>query len=367
MARAYLLYSQAAALAPTKNAYWLKSQAVRTRAALQSKISISDSDSSLDVPVENEVSAITSLDYREARRPGPPPELAAEPGRKNLNLKAPPRVLFEEVTKAFGLDVVFDGDYPQGGPPVAFHMDDADYREALRGLQAATSSFVAPITDRVLMVAKETQQKRNDVEPSVSVVIPIPQTVSVQEAQELARGVQQLMDIRRFAVDTARRLILLQGPVSKIRPAQRLFEDLLRYRPEVSVNLQFIEVTHSDLTDLGLLLPSSSPLVPLTTILHSVPSIPSGLSYLLQLGGGASIFGIAISNSQIFAQFNKSNSKTLLETNIRSLDNMPATFHVGDRYPSSPAVISDRLPPASARSIPRLRPSTLKISAFPSK
>src|SRR5438876_10916628 len=33
MARAYLLYSQAAALAPQQKIYWLRSQAVRTRAA----------------------------------------------------------------------------------------------------------------------------------------------------------------------------------------------------------------------------------------------------------------------------------------------------------------------------------------------
>src|SRR5207302_3517410 len=46
MALAYLLYSQAAALAPQKPAYWLRSQAVRTRAAMQSKIvpQISSSD-----------------------------------------------------------------------------------------------------------------------------------------------------------------------------------------------------------------------------------------------------------------------------------------------------------------------------------
>src|SRR5262249_61574006 len=45
MARAFLLYSQAAALAPGKNTYWLRSQAVRTRAALQSRISLPTSES----------------------------------------------------------------------------------------------------------------------------------------------------------------------------------------------------------------------------------------------------------------------------------------------------------------------------------
>src|SRR4029077_14879375 len=38
MAEAYLLYSQAAAMSPTNKTYWLRSQAVRTRAALEAKI-----------------------------------------------------------------------------------------------------------------------------------------------------------------------------------------------------------------------------------------------------------------------------------------------------------------------------------------
>ena len=37
MAQAYLLYSEAAAMEPNNRAYWLRSQAVRSRAALEAK------------------------------------------------------------------------------------------------------------------------------------------------------------------------------------------------------------------------------------------------------------------------------------------------------------------------------------------
>jgi general secretion pathway protein D len=336
MARAYLLYSQAAALAPEKNAYWLKSQAVRTRAALQSKIAapVEAGGADVELPAESEPpDPITGRDLSEARKPLPPVELEADPGRKNFDIKAAPRLLFEQVARAFGLDVVFDGDYPESAPSITFRIDDADYREALRALEAATSSFVAPVTTRVFLVAKDNPQKRNDVEPAVTVVVSIPQTVTVQEAQELARAVQQVMEIRRFGIDSGRRLVLLNGPISKIRPAQRLFEDLLSYRPEVSVELQFIEVTRSEVSSFGLQLPTSFPIIPLTDVLHNTPSIPTGLSYLLTFGGGASVFGVGISDAQLIARFNKSNARTLLKSNIRSVDGLPATFHVGDRYP----------------------------------
>jgi general secretion pathway protein D len=341
MAEAYLLYSKAAALAPNKRIYWLRSQAVRTRAALQSKFELPPSASeaeSAEIPGEADPSEegpldpITEKDLSEARKMHPPPELKAAPGRQDINLKADPKGLFEQVGRAFGLDAVFDGDYPDGGGPLVFRLEQADYLEALRALQAMTSSFVVPLTDHLFMAVKDTQQKRTEVDPDVMVVIPIPQTVTVQEAQELGRSVQQLMDIKRFGIDSMRRLVLLNGPVSKVRPAQRVFEDLLTYKAQVSVDLEFIEVTRSDTLNLGITLPTTFPLVPLTTVLHNIPSLSSSLSYVL-FGGGASAFAIGVANATVIANFQKSNAHTLLRTTIRSMDGMPATFHAGEKYP----------------------------------
>jgi general secretion pathway protein D len=111
-----------------------------------------------------------------------------------------------------------------------------------------------------------------------------------------------------------------------------VFEDLLTYKPQVSVELEFIEVTHSDTLNLGLTLPTTFPVVPLTTVLHNIPSLSSSLSYVL-FGGGASAFAIGVANSTVIANFNKSNARTLLRATINSLDGMPATFHAGEKYP----------------------------------
>ncbi len=339
MAQAYLLYSQAAALAPQKKEYWLKSQAVRSRAAMQSKITppaSSQTDLIAEVgalPDEPDPAlTITEKDLRDSRKPLPPKEVSALPGRRDFDLKDEPRRLYEQVSKAFGLDVVFDGDYPASSAKQTFRMTEADYREALRALDAMTSSFVVPLGERLLLVAKDSQQKRSEVEPDVAVVIPIPQTVTVQEAQELARNVEQVMEIKRFGIDSARRLVLLNGPVSKVRPAQRLFEDLLSYRPQVIVDLDFIEISKNDALTYGVTVPTSFPFVPLTTVLHNVPAITSSLSYIL-LGGGASMFAIGVASAQVAANFNKSTAKTLLHSTMRTVDGMPATFHVGEKYP----------------------------------
>jgi general secretion pathway protein D len=338
MAEAYLLYSKAAALAPKKKIYWLRSQAVRTRAASQAKFELppsSDvtSDTAAAIPGDEEESdPVTERDLREARRPLPPTELKASPESQDFDLRLEPRPLFLEVAKAYGLDVVFDGDYPDSGEKVVFRMQQATYREALRALETVTGSFIVPLGERLFLAVKDTPQKRNDAEPAVTVVVPIPQTVTVQEAQELARAVQQVMEIKRFGVDSARRLVLLNGPVSKVRPAQRLFEQLSGYKPEVSVDVEFIEASRNDVLSYGFSLPTSFPIVPLTTVLHNLPSLSSGLSYFL-FGGGQTAFAVGVSTATLAANFNRSKSRLMLKTTVRSTDGMPASFHVGQKYP----------------------------------
>ncbi|MGH9662621.1 MAG: hypothetical protein ACRD96_28990, partial [Bryobacteraceae bacterium] len=71
-AQAYSLYSRAAALSPRKTTYYLRSQAVRSRAAMQAKISLppgSDQDLEADLaPLES----LTDRDLAEARKLQPP-------------------------------------------------------------------------------------------------------------------------------------------------------------------------------------------------------------------------------------------------------------------------------------------------------
>src|SRR5258708_39989062 len=79
---------------------------------------------------------ITAKDLRESRKPGPPTELKPAAGRKDLNLKGTARELFLQVAQAYGLDAVFDGEYPDAGNPIAIRMEQAGYREALHAVES---------------------------------------------------------------------------------------------------------------------------------------------------------------------------------------------------------------------------------------
>ena len=66
-------------------------------------------------------------------------------------------------------------------------VDTPGFEEALRILEAVSNSFLIPVSDRLFRVVRDTAQKRNEMTPDMSLVVPVPGRISVQEAQEMIR------------------------------------------------------------------------------------------------------------------------------------------------------------------------------------
>lgn len=340
MASAYILYSQAAALDPTNRTYWLRSQAVRSRAALEAKVSPpaptaespEPAADSADLQDDAQVEAATAKDRQDARQPQPPSALDAYPETKNFDLRGDSKKLFEDVAHAFGLDCIFDGDY-QPVPAFRFQMTDVDYRQALRGLEAATGSFIVPVTQKIFLVAKDTQQKRAELEPNVAVEVHVSEAANQQDFNSMITAVQQTFGIERVAFDTQNNTVIFRGPLSKVVPARAMFDNLMYPRAEVLVEMQFLQVSRNDMLTYGIDFQTMFPLVPLTSWLNNKVSLTQGLSGLLTFGGGKTLMGLGIINPSLVAQMSANTGKVLLTTEARSVDGQPASVHIGDKYP----------------------------------
>jgi general secretion pathway protein D len=346
-ARAYLLYAQAAAKDPSHEEYWVRAQALRTRAATAANVmpvlsAATPQPPALDTP--NKALAATPQEVEEARRPQPPFELKAVAGRLDFDLRGDARALFEQVAQRFGLEVVFDGDY-QSGPTIRLRLTDADYRETLYALMTVTSSFIVPLSGRVFMVVKDTEQKRREVENHIAVSIPIPAPITIQEAQELARTVQQLMEIQRFAIDSTQRLAIFRDRASKVRPAQAIFEQLVLFRPQVALEVELLQVGKTTSLGLGLSIPTDFPLVAFGEYGRSRVDIPSGFLNFLTFGGGLTYLGIGVSSANLLANWSRSVARSMLRAELRTLDGMPADFHAGDKYPLQTVAYLGETPP----------------------
>ena len=330
-ARAYVLYAQAAAADPGNLVYWARAQALRPMASLM-KPAAELPDLAGDRIDRTLFGSINDQDLDLARKPLPPPELKATPGRQDFNLRGDSKSLWEQVTAAFHLNVVFDTQY-QPAPALRFQLSGADYRDALRALEAATNSFVTSISDRLLFIANDTTQKRTEYQGTAAAVIPFPETISVQELQEITTGVRGTLDMQKLMVDTQRHLILVRDRVTKVRLAEKILQDLLRPRSQVAVEVEILTTDRSSALSYGLSLPTAFPLVNFPNKSNLLKVIPSGYSTFLGFGGGASLIGIGITSARLFATVAKASASSILKSEIVAMDGQPSTMHVGDKYP----------------------------------
>jgi Flp pilus assembly secretin CpaC len=333
MAQAYLYYSEAAALDPKNRTYWLRAQSVQTRASLEAKPAPPRSDAidfDSDPPPIPEA---TAQEIAESKRMLPPTKLEpTSEAVRDFDLNGDSKKLFEDMAKAYGLDVIFDGDY-QPTSPFRLQLHDVTYRDAFHNLEAATASFIVPITNKMFLVAKDTPQKRTEVEPTVAVSIRLPEATAPTEFNAMITAVQQALALEKVAFDTQNNTVIIRDKISKVIPAQALFSDLLYPRAQVMIDVEVMEITRNDMLTYGVQFPTLFSITPLTNWFNNPTNIAQNIAGLLRFGGGKTAFGIGIMMPEFVAELTKNTGNVLLSSQLRSVNGQPATLHVGDRYP----------------------------------
>jgi hypothetical protein len=346
--QAYVLYSEASALQPKNRSYRARMESLQSRAALEAKsapaaLPITPDLTAPDVvapdvvapepPAEDAFDSMTAREFASARQLRGPPSLDAAPGTKDFDLNGTARTLFDQVAQSFGLETVYDGDYPPAGMPIRFRVTGVDYREALHDLEAATNSFVTPLSPKLFMVAQDTPQKRTDIEQTMAISIPVPQAITTQELTEIAQAVRQATNIEKLAWNTDNSEIVIRDRISRVLPAAALLRQLVGYRPEVMIELEYLEVTDSDLLNYGFTVTNTFSAVYLGQILNNVITYPTGITNLITFGAGKTLIGLTVASVQAMFNQSISSGKQMFRTQLRASDGQAATFHSGEKYP----------------------------------
>jgi general secretion pathway protein D len=176
--------------------------------------------------------------------------------------------------------------------------------------------------------------------------------MSVQEAQDIASGVQQTMEMRRIAVDAGRRTIFLRDQESKIVAARKIISDLARFRAQVQIDVELVSVAKTSALSYGLSLPTSIPIVNFSSVLGNIPATIAGVTSFATFGGGATLLGMGIADASAFATVSRSESESILTSRAVTLDGQQVTVHIGDRYPIATSIYTDTS--SAANTIPSL-------------
>ena len=205
----------------------------------------------------------------------------------------------------------------------------------MEALTAATSTFVFPIAEGAVFFARDTPAKRSQLEPSIQLSIPLPNVVDPKDLAEAANAVRGALNIRAMAFDVGSRIVIVRDRVSRARIARSLLEALLLPRAQVSIEVQLLTLDSDRSYHYGVSLPTTFQLIDfghigaLRTIL---PKISNPMNFLA-FGGGATLFGIGLTDATIFATYSKSFTSNLYNAMVTVGNGQTASLHVGDKFP----------------------------------
>jgi general secretion pathway protein D len=195
------------------------------------------------------------------------------------------------------------------------------------------SAFLVPVNPRVFLIAPDTTQKRAELEPMATAVFPLADLLGAQQVTELGQAVQQVLEIKSFQIDTAHQQVMVRDTVSRVRLARELYEHLSRPRGEAIIDVDLVSVDEDRQINAGVALPTSFPITNFSTVLWNAPPEYSGSPPLLGIGGGGTVFGVAIGDAALIADKFSGLGQIRSSFSVRAADGMPADFLVGERYP----------------------------------
>ncbi len=330
---AYSQYLQARAAAPDNRKYLRAAD--RLRAATAQAIAIRTSGETVEAPSvlgKLDVPPADFLDRDDSLQEAlGPMELEIEHKISSFRIDGTIQEAYERVFREYGIDVIFDEGF-KGSTPTNFNLDDVDFDDAVIALNEVAVGFVIPLTAKLALIANDTPAKRSELEPVVTVNVPIPEAVTPQDATEAAQAVQQTLEIRRLFVVPSRNIVTIRDSPAKARMARLLLERLLLPSSEIVLEIELIAYNQDRDRELGLSLPSTFPVTNYSTILNAVPPESAGGGQIL-IGGGDSLFGIGVGDSQLLAKLRAGTGSTAQQLSVRATDGKEAQVRIGERFP----------------------------------
>jgi type II secretory pathway component GspD/PulD (secretin) len=294
------------------------------------------------------------------------PELKPAPGLHDLEYRGDSRGLVSAFAKEFGLTAEFEPNFVTR--PVRFTLRQANFDTALRAVTNITKSFIVPLDSRQFLLAGDDPESRRRLERMSLRTFFVPDAASPQDLIEIVNVLRMMFDLRQIMPNQSTSSVTVRAPGPSLDAAQRLLEDLSKGRPEVLIDVQVIQLSHTQNVTTGVALPLQFTAFNVNTELRKLVSDPNTQALINQLvaggqltpqqaaalaaliasaqnsgspllqgfatfGGGLTRTGVVIPPASVTAQLNSSDVKIYQRISMRAQHGKAATYRIGDRYP----------------------------------
>ena len=289
-------------------------------------------------------------------------------GLHDFHYRGDSRGLITAVATSYGLTVIFDDGFPTRH--VNFELENSDFATAIRAASAVTKSFSVALDDKVLFTAVDNPENHRVYDRMGLRSFYIPGNNSAQDLNELLNSLRTLFEFKLVSLNSASSTITLRGPKVALEAATEFLGQLNGERPEVMLDLQVFQVSHTYMSNIGLHVPDTFNLfnIPLAALAglaggQNIQALINQLiasgginqagnstisALLAQLqsqqnsifsqplatfGGGLTFMGLSLDQLSAALTMNDSSVRQIDHVQLRASQEKDATFKLGQRYP----------------------------------
>jgi general secretion pathway protein D len=286
--------------------------------------------------------------------------------RATFHYRGDVRGLFTELASAYGVTTQFDDSVET--KTVRFYVDDVDFFTALDLACRVTKTMWTPLDTHQLLIAKNTPDNHKQFDRMSLATFVLPGVSSPQEATELVTSLRNICDFQKISPGQSG-TVEIRAPQATLHACTTLLRQLTGERPQVALDIEIYQISHSLTRNIGLHVPNTFNLfnIPVAALAalggQNIQSLvnqlissgginaagSSGLSGLLAqlqgqqnsifsqplatFGGGLTFSGLSLDQLSAALSLNESWSRAISRATLRAGQGKEATFHVGERYP----------------------------------
>jgi general secretion pathway protein D len=259
------------------------------------------------------------------------------------------RQLYQAVGSLAGINVIFDPGWSESnqGAKQTFNLNlhNTTLSEALDYLTLLTHTFWQAVGRNSIVVAQDTEPKRQEYETELVKIFYLNQSTTPNELADIVGAVKAATKtMNGIFANPSQNAILMRGTASTLALANKVIRDLDQEKAEVVLDVMVVETSSSKMSSIGAALTGANGglSVPITfspssngssTSATGATSSPAGvaLSHLPHLSSHD--FQLALPGAMLQAILTDSSTRLLQRPQLRTTDGGKATLRIGSKIP----------------------------------
>jgi hypothetical protein len=291
-------------------------------------------------------------------------------GNHDFHFRGDSHALLTEVAAAYGVTVEFDDSLQSRR--VHYEVENVDFFTAMKTACAVTGSFWTPLSDKQVLVARETPDNHRQYDRMELGSFYMSGLTTPQELNEIVNLMRTIFDIRFIAQQPQSGVLEVRAPAAMLGAVKKLLSGLGQTRPQVMLDIKVFQIDHQLTRAIGIHIPNNFTMINIPAgavaaltalggqnIQDLINQLISGgginqansqgiAGLLAQLqgqqgsifnqnlatfGGGQTLFGVTLDTLSAQLSLNESWVRELEHASLRATQGNEASFRLGSRYP----------------------------------